>query len=1256
MFAHLHTHTEYSELDGLSKVAALAARAKSLGQEALAITDHGNLYGAIEFYQACQREGVRPVLGMEAYIAPGDRRDRSAGRESGSNYFHLVLLAENERGWRNLIQLSTKGHLEGFYYKPRLDRELLAEYSDGLIVLSGCPTSELQQALREDDLDEARRVVDWYHGVFEDRYYFELQRHQGLPQFEPALERTVALARELRVPLVATQDAHYCEPGDHDAHDLLLCIGTNAVRTDEKRLRFSGEDFYLTSEQEMLTTFHDLPEAVTNTQLVAERCNVALDFDRLRLPQPDIPEGKTALEHLTDIAYRGFTQRYGNPPGSHRDRLAYELHVIEETGFAEYFLIVLDFAMFAKRRGIARAVRGSAAASLVLYCLEITDIDPMAYNLVFERFLNLERREMPDIDMDFADNRRDEVIRYVAEKYGHDRVAQIITFGTLGAKAAIRDCGRALGVPLDDTDRVARMVPNLLNISVEDAIARSPDLRLAQQDDPVVGELLSYAKRLHGVVRNTSTHAAGVVISQEPLAENVPLRRPVNESSDDEWIPMTQWGMDEVAAVGLLKMDFLGLTNLTILEEAVALVREHESVEIDYLNLPDGDAKTYERLARGDTFGVFQLESGGMRRVVEDLKPTSVRDLAALLALYRPGPMEHIGRFIESKHGRAAVTYPHVDLGEILDDTYGVIVYQDQVLHIARKFAGYTLGQADIMRKAMGKKNASVMEGERGNFLAGAMSNGYSERDAGTIFDLIEPFAGYAFNKAHAVSYAAIAYQTAWFKANYPAPYMAAVMRAAASSGDRLREAAAECSRMEIPLLLPDVNRSEATFTLEQMADGRSAIRFGLGTIKGVGQTVVAPLIEERNEHGPIQSAADLAERLDAKSMNRRALESLAKAGAFDGIASRGAMVAAAEDILKRARRAQDLRDSGQTSMFDLFGAEADAPTPAVALEDGVDATPHEQLNWERELLGAYVSEHPLQAATRALQGRVDVQLSEITEDSVGATHTVAGLVSGVRQLITKRGEAFAAVMLEDLSGTAEVTVWPDQWEKTRGAWQLNQIVVARVNVRARVDRLALAVDSVEAWNLPAVSESTTDMGTPDSLGGSATVVPPPIRDAPPPPWMLKPRQSMPEPMTDPTPVARSQPESAPVNRTDPTPAEPSSLPAADPTETFAAAPAVGLWITIDESGDEASGIELMDQLEGALRSMKLMHVGDDPVFLKIRQGERVEVLLCSEEWRLEANEQVKGMVARTLGEWGNVAISELPTPMIRVGDSTAGL
>ena len=574
-FVHLHTHTEYSELDGLSRVRPLVARAKSLGQEALAITDHGNLYGAIQFYRAAEAEGVHPILGLETYVAAGDRRDREGGRESNSNSSHLVLLAQNNTGWRNLIQLASKAHLEGFYYRPRVDHELLAEYSEGLIVLSGCPSGELQRALIAEDLEQARGVAEWYREVFGDRYYLEIQRHQELGQFEPALRQTVKLSEEMGIPLVATQDAHYCEPGDHDAHDLLLCIGTNATRDEEKRFRFDGEDFYLTESDYMAELFADVPQAVTNTMAVAERCAVELEFGRLKLPTPpNLPDGASALEHLHDLAWKGLEQRAPNPPQSYQERLKYELSVVEETGFEEYFLIVRDFSQFALERGIAKTVRGSAAASLVLYCLGITDIDPLEHSLVFERFLNPERREMPDIDMDFADQRRDEVIAYVADKYGRDRVAQIITFGTLGAKAAIRDSGRALGMPLGETDRLARMVPHQLNITVAEAKKLSPELEEAVQTDTAATEVVGYAERLNGVVRNVSTHAAGVVISQDPLAENVPLRRPVNDTGGDAPIPMTQWAMDEVGAVGLLKMDFLGLANLTILEEAAKLAAE----------------------------------------------------------------------------------------------------------------------------------------------------------------------------------------------------------------------------------------------------------------------------------------------------------------------------------------------------------------------------------------------------------------------------------------------------------------------------------------------------------------------------------------------------------------------------------------------------------------------------------------------------------------------------------------------------------
>ena len=1239
MFAHLHTHTEYSELDGLGRIDALVERARKLGQQALAITDHGNLYGAIDFYQAARSADIQPLLGMEAYLAPGSRFNREA-RSASEAAYHLVLLAQNNQGWRNLIQLATRAHLEGFYYRPRVDRELLEQYSDGIIVLSGCPSGELHRTLEAEDLVEAQRIIRWYRETFDDRYYLEVQRHDALARYEPVLQRTVQLSRDTGISLVATQDAHYCEPGDHDAHDLLLCIGTNAALQDEKRFRFEGEDYYLTDEQYMLDKYADLPEAVTNTQLLAERCSVELEFGRLQLPEPDIPAGKTPIEHLADIARAGLDQRRPKAPAQYVERLNYELEVVRETGFAEYFLIVADFARFADDQGIPQTVRGSAAGSLILYCLGITDIDPLEYGLVFERFLNPERREMPDIDMDFADNRRDEVIRYVAEKYGRDRVAQIVSFGTLGAKAAIRDTGRALGMSLNDIDRVARAVPNILNISLQDAIAQSADLREAGAGDPEVEELLRQAQRLNGVVRHASTHAAAVVISRDPLSENVPLRRPANQGDDEHSIPMTQWAMDQCAAVGLLKMDFLGLSNLTILQEAVELIREHQGVEIDPLDLPETGPqadKAFEMLGRGETFGVFQLESGGMRRTVADLKPTSVPDLAALIALYRPGPMEHITRFVDGKHGRTTVTYPHDDLREVLDETHGVIVYQDQVLQIARKFAGYSLGQADVMRKAMGKKIPTVMRAERVNFLRGAAEQGYSQTDAETIFELIEPFAGYAFNKAHAVCYAAIAYQTAWFKANYPVQFMAAVLRAAGGNSDRIRIATAECARLNIELRPPHVNKSAATFDLEPYRDqsegafadeaDRFAIRFGLATVKNVGHGAVEPLIEERAENGDFEVLDDLCERIDARALNRRALESLAKAGAFDSIRpfrdadkpmSRAAIVASADDISRRARRAQELRESGQTSMFDLFGNEVATPKPLIAEhEDAADVTAAEQLNWERELLGAYISRHPLQAAAAELQSQITHTLGEVNDELLGQSLKVAGLVNNVRQLTTKRGDQFAAVEIEDLSGSQELTVWPEQWQQTRNLWAANQIVIAEVVVRSRGnDMLSLAVDTARSW-----------------------ADPPGAPDAPPPVQASEPNAAQASP---PAPAAP-----AVERRTAPPPpslaaAQPASVPANEP---------LALWITLRDDGDRAAGQDLLQRIGDLIQGMP----GDAPIFLRVETASDSTLLALSDDWRVKADFAAKTVMNGLLGEHGEADLKPPPRLASPVGGAAAG-
>jgi DNA polymerase-3 subunit alpha len=1064
MFTHLHTHTEFSLLDGLAKIDGLMERAGRLGQEALAITDHGNLHGAIDFYKAGRRAGVHPILGMEAYVAPGKMTERDSSARVTAH--HLTLLAMNNTGWRNLVALSTKAHLEGFYYKPRVDRECLSAHSEGLIVLSGCPSAELHRALHEARDADALAAARWYREVFGDRYYVELQNHHD-PKFTPVIPKLVDLARELDLPLVATHDSHYTAPEDAISHEVLLCIGTNATMDQADRFKLDGHDFYLAGEAEMVERFPELPEALRNTVAITERCDVELTFNRLQLPDPDLPPGTTAQQHLADLSAAGLRQRYGAPTPDHIERLRYELSVVEETGFAEYFLIVRDFAQFARRQRIAMGVRGSAAASIILYCLEITDIDPLAHDLVFERFLNVERREMPDIDMDFADDRRDEVIRYVADKYGHDRVAQIITFGTLGAKAAIRDTGRALGMTFGAADRIARLVPAQLNITLDSALTTNQELRAAYDAEPETKKLVDQARQLEGVARHAGTHAAAVVIAREPLIENVPLQRPVRaEAGDESAIPMTQWAMNQCAEIGLLKMDFLGLTNLTILETAASIVEDETGERPDYLTLPDGDAAAFAMLARGETFGVFQLESSGMRRYVQELKPSQLSDLAAMVALFRPGPMEHIPRFIRSKHGEEAISYPHPDLAEILDPTYGVIVYQDQVLQIARKFAGYTLGQADVMRKAMGKKDADVMQAERGRFVQGAEALGYSAGQANTVFDLVEPFAGYAFNKAHAVCYGSIAYQTAYLKAHHPVAYMTGVLRHAGGNSDRVGLAAAECARLRIPLLPPDINRSGATFQAETLAGDRRGIRIGLANVKNVGHGATEGLIAERAAEGRFKSLEDLCRRTDLRGLNKRSLESLIKAGALDTLVERGPALAGIDRILRLAQRERELRESGQTTMFDLFGDQVDTPRPDLGLDDVADAdvTSAEQLQWEKELLGTYVSAHPFQQASAALQRHVTMAAGEVGAEHEGQDVILAGAVTLVRNLTTRKGDAFGAIEIEDLTGAVEITVWPDLYAATRDLWQEGNIVVAHARVRMRGDRLTVSVEHATAW------------------------------------------------------------------------------------------------------------------------------------------------------------------------------------------------
>ena len=1064
-FAHLHVHTEYSLLDGMSNIPELVQRAKDQGMTALGITDHGALYGAVGFYSACLEAGIKPVIGCELYVAPGARTDKRPGDKSP---FHLTVLAQNNTGYRNLIQLVSKAHLEGFYYKPRVDKELLAQHADGLIVLSGCPSAELSVLLMGGNTKEADELARWYRDTFP-AFYLEIQRHENL-EFQDGLNAgLLGMGERLDLPLVATNDLHYVKPTDATLHDVLLCIGTNSNVDDANRFRFSDSSYYLKTPEEMAELFADLPEALANTATIADSTDVTLDFSTLHLPQFATPEGEDAEGYLRRICWAGFESRYpdgGTEP--QKQRLEYELDVIETTQYPNYFLVVADIADFARRNEIVFGVRGSAASSLALYCLGVTDIDPLEYNLVFERFLNVERKEMPDIDMDFQDDRRDEAIRYVTEKYGRDHVAQIITFGTLGAKAAIRDSGRALGMAYADVDRIARLVPTRVGMTLQTALAESPEMQEAHEGDPALRKLIDTAFGLEGVVRHVSTHAAGVVISSDPLTDHVPLQRPTK--GDDQSVAMTQYAMEPVAKLGLLKMDFLGLINYSILDNARRLVRERHGVDLKLNEIPFDDAKTYELLASGETTAIFQLESPGMRRYVKDLRPSNLGELAAMVALYRPGPMEHISRYIDSKHGRVPISYPHPALEEILKETYGVIVYQDQVLHILRLFGGYTLGEADIVRKAMGKKIASLMQQERQKFIAGAKERGYGEEIAGEVFDLMEPFAGYAFNKAHSVSYAVIAYWTAYFKANYPVEFMRCVLNAADGNAERVAAAVTECIRIGIPVLPPEVSRSEVAFSIDTADDGRTGIRFGLASVKNVGPSAVADLVAERTANGAFASLEEFARRAGGEAGNRRVLESLIRAGALDAFAHRGRLLATLDQLTQVIGREAQLKDSGQSTMFDLFGASVPTPLAQIELIDAAQPPERERAQWERELLGVSLSARPLDAKHAPADAILSKEQLEAEPDNRKVL--LVGQVASVRVQTDKQGRRIAFVALEIFDGSrVDVAVWSATYERTSQIWEEGAAIRMSGPVRRRNGELSVHCDEASVYEIPAGDE-----------------------------------------------------------------------------------------------------------------------------------------------------------------------------------------
>ena len=1075
-FIHLHVHTEYSMLDGISRIPDLVAQTKNLGMESLAITDHGALYGVVDFYSECRQAGIKPIIGCEVYVAHGSRSDKSGTERSPH---HLVLLARDNVGYRNLMQLVTLAHLEGFHYRPRIDKELLERYHQGLIALSGCPSAEVPRLITDGNTAEANRTALWYKELFGDGYFLELQQHAHVPQLSQINETLVVMGRELGIPLVLTNDAHYVRQSDSPFQDVYICIQTNTTVLDETRLRMEDDTYYIKSPQEMAELFPELPEAMQNTQLIADMCNVELDFDQTHLPGFPTPDGMDPDEYLAKLCWEGFQRRYPHPTAEAEQRLRYELEVIRHTRFANYFLVVWGIIDFVRRSGILFGVRGSAAASVALHCLGITEVDPLEYRLVFERFLNKERTEMPDIDMDFQDDRRDEVLRYVIQRYGSDRVAQIITFGTLGAKAALRDVGRGLGMSYGDVDRIARMVPFKAR-TLADALNVNQELKYLYNTDKPIRNLVDNAQALEGIVHHVSTHAAGVLIADEPLAETVPLQRPTR-GDESSRVLMTQYSMDPVAKLGLLKMDLLGLTNLTILDRAINLLEESQGIKIDLGRLPLDDSMTFELLSSGKTADLFQLESAGMQRYIKELQPSNLGDIAAMIALYRPGPMEHIETFINAKHGRVPITYPHSSLKDLLDETYGVIVYQDQVLLVLQSFAGYSLGEADIVRKAMGKKISALMAQERQGFIAGAQAKGFDKKLAVAIFDLIEPFAGYAFNKAHSVSYALISYWTAYFKAHHPLEYMASVLNSRLNHPDKTISSINESFRLGIPVLLPDINRSGEFFTIDKESGSTPGLRFGLAAIKTVGEGAVHPLVEERRKNGPYESMENFCRRADVRGLNRRTMESLVRAGAFDSLGPRGPVLAALDQIIATGQREARIRGSGQTSMF---GPLADSPGGAqlsgIAL-NGPDESAEKKASWERELLGVPLSYNPGWALATLEAGDALNSLDQLDEELQGQSLTLLGHISAVTERRTREQKRFLVAVLDLMGGPIETIVWPDVLERTQEFWQDGKLVRVTGKLRVRGDQFSLACDQVEEY-----TTNGSNLKTASGKGGAA--------------------------------------------------------------------------------------------------------------------------------------------------------------------------
>lgn len=1088
-------HSHYSLLDGLSKIDEIVDRVKELGMDSVAITDHGVMYGAIEFYQKAKAKGIKPIIGCEFYEAVENMEDKNPQVEN--KRFHLILLAKNETGYNNLVKLVTEAHLKGFYYKPRVDINALRKYSDGIIALSACIQGRIPILLLNGKKEEAEKRALEYQEIFgKGNYYLELQNHPTIPEQEKANNLLIELSKKTGIPLVATNDCHYTYREDAEAQDILMLINTGADINNPDRLSMRAEDFSIKTQEQMSDDFSHIIEAVENTQKIADMCNIELKLGETKIPYFEVPEGKDGFNYLKELCYKGIEKKYGISSDEYKKilenvlekkeikaedvqdeelkkiiiRAEYELGVIEKTGFTDYFLIVQDFINWAKTHHIVVGPgRGSAAGSIIAYLTNITNVDPLKYGLYFERFLNPERISPPDIDTDFTDTRRDEVINYVAEKYGRNRVAQIITFGTMAAKASIRDVGRALGYEYSYCDKVAKMIP--LGSNLTETLDTIQEFKELYESDSNAERLINLALRVEGCVRHASTHACGVVIAKNPLDELVPIQHP----SQDANAIVTQYEMHGIESMGLLKMDFLGLKNLTIIEEALKRIYAVHGINVDIDNIPMDDKKAFKLLRDGTCIGVFQLESDGMRRYLKQLKPTQIEDITAMVALYRPGPMQHIPDYIAGKNKTKEVRYIHPKLKNLLQDTYGIPLYQEQIMKIATDMAGFTLSEADILRKAIGKKNEKLLMEQKEKFVDGMVKNEIPQKIGEEIWSWIEPFARYSFNKSHAACYAVIAYETAYLKANYPVEYMAALLTADGGDVERVAALIDECNKMEIEVLPPDINESYKDFSVVPQ---KNQIRFGLSAIKNVGDNVVELTIKERKAGGPFKDIHDFFERSDSKVLNKKSLESLGRAGSFDSLEERTKVLHNLERILDWKKKNQKIKESGQKGLFDMFGGGESSFSSKVALESAPPLSDKIRLAWEKELLGLYISGHPLQKMRDYLE-KNSTPIGGIIHDLLGtrtttvyqgnARHvyrgeevTIIGIIAEIKKIITKKGDPMLFIKLEDLTDKIEVVIFPSMLEKNPDAFMDGKIISITGKADVRDDMAKIVANEVE--------------------------------------------------------------------------------------------------------------------------------------------------------------------------------------------------